>query len=128
LLGLRDRRRPLPIVPQHLLALREEAGLDAGWALGGSNQAIARDTPFRQDRAHSPTIRVLADQADQIHLTAQRCDVGGDVAGAAQHLPCLLVAQHWHGGLWRDAVDVAGDVAVQHDVADHQHAGVGEGG
>jgi hypothetical protein len=70
---------------------------------------------------------VLTHQADQHRLGAERRDVAGHVARAAQHGGFLLDRDHRHRRLGRDAVDRAIDEAVQHHVAEHQHGLAGEG-
>ena len=67
---------------------------------------------------------IAADDRDELRLRAEPDDVAHDVAGAAQHRHLALDAQHRDRRLGRDAVDMAVDEAVEHQVADAQDADV----
>ena len=64
---------------------------------------------------------VVADDPGQHRVTAQSDDVHGDIRRAAGHKALALEIHHGHGRFGRDARNVAPDVAVQHDIADHQY-------
>ena len=65
---------------------------------------------------------VVADHRQQRRLRAQRRRVARDVGGAAGALLGARDLDHRHRRLGRDALDVAEPVAVEHHVADDQHA------
>ena len=54
-------------------------------------------------------------------LAAEACEIHGHVGGSASPLIAPRVTKHGNGGLGRDALDVAVDVAVEHDIADNEH-------
>ena len=65
--------------------------------------------------------RVAAPEAAQEGLAAEAREVHGDVGCTAGSLVPLGMPKDRNRGLGRDALYVAVDVAVEHDVADHQH-------
>ena len=69
---------------------------------------------------------VVGEQSDQDGAAAEGGDVVGDVAAAAQHLAGFAQADHGDRRLGRDAVDIAAQEAVEHDVADAQDGDTGE--
>ena len=74
-----------------------------------------------------PPRRVAADGADDRDAHAQRRQVGRDVARAAEAGFLALEVQDRHRRLGREAVGVAVEVAVGHEVAQHHDAAAGEG-
>ncbi len=78
-----------------------------------------------RDRRQLGLLGVVAPEAGEKGLAAEAGEVHGDVGRAAGALIALRVAEHRHRSLGRDALDVAVDVAVEHDVADHQHLELG---
>jgi len=65
-------------------------------------------------------------EAGEEWLATEAGEVHGDVGGAAGALVAVRVAEDRDGGFGRDAVDVADDVAVEHEVADDEDADVVE--
>ena len=65
---------------------------------------------------------VVAGHAEQAGVGAQGRRIARHVGGAAQALLAAFDAHHRHRRFRRDARDVAEPVAVEHDVAHHQHA------
>ncbi|MEJ0070544.1 MAG: hypothetical protein WDO24_19605 [Pseudomonadota bacterium] len=57
---------------------------------------------------------------------AERGQVAHDIAGAAQHRDLALDSDHRDRRLGRDAIDMAVDKAIEHQVADAQHPRLGE--
>ena len=76
--------------------------------------------PFLTDR------RELAPEAGEEGLTAEAGEVHGDVGGAAGALVALGVAEDGDRRFGGDAVHLAEDVAVEHEVAGHQHLQLAE--
>jgi len=68
----------------------------------------------------------MADHAQQARTRTERSGVARNVGGAAEPVLLTLHMHDRHGRLGRDAIDVAEPVAIEHDVADHQNAGVGQ--
>jgi hypothetical protein len=73
-------------------------------------------------------VLVVADGREQAGVCAEGLDVPGHVGGATEPLLLLagIDAHHRHRRFWRDAVDGAEPVAVEHGVADDQDAGGAE--
>ena len=88
----------------------------------GSRSRCGVDAAFAEQLHDALARLVVADHAQQARLRAERGGVARDVGGAAQALFLALHMHDRHRRFRRDAVDVAEPVAVEHDVADHQHA------
>ncbi len=68
----------------------------------------------------------VAPEAGEQRLAAEAGEVHGDVGGAAGSLVAVRVAEDGDGGFGGDAVDVADDVAIEHEVADDEDTDVVE--
>ena len=84
-------------------------------------QAGANAGRVEQPR-QAPAGLVVADHRQQRAPRRRAPRVARDVGGAAGTLLAALDLHHRHRRLRRDARDVAEPVAVEHHVADHQHA------
>ena len=78
-------------------------------------------SPPKQPLERMPRL-VVADDAEQRHPRAQRRGVARDVGGAAGTLLAARDLDDRHRRLGRNALDVAEPVAIEHHVADDQHA------
>ena len=65
---------------------------------------------------------VVADDADQGHLRAERRGVARDIGRTARPLLAARDLDHRHRRFRRDALNVAEPVAIEHHVADDQRA------
>ena len=72
-------------------------------------------------RGQFSALGVVAPEAGQNGLAAEAGEVHGDVGCATGTLVTPGVAEDGDGRLGGDALDVAVDVAVEHDVADDEH-------
>src|SRR5262249_46512130 len=88
--------------------------------------ALVVDAQIGQGLADAAAVGVGADDAGDGDAGAQGAEHGGDAAGAAELLLAAVRVQQDDGRLLADARGVAPDVAVQHQVADHQHARLAE--
>ena len=70
--------------------------------------------------------RVLSEQPDQHGGAAERGDIAGDIAGAAEHALRPPQQQHRHRRLGRDALGIAIREAVEHHIAETQDRGARE--
>ena len=90
----------------------DQVGLDAG--LGGQ-------------APHAVAGLVLAQHAHQRDMAAQRGDVACHVGRAAQAVLAARDAHHRHRRLGGYTLHLAEPVAVQHDIAHHEHAAMRNG-
>ncbi len=82
--------------------------------------AVDRDAV--EQRAHAFALGIVADGAGDTDRRADRPQVVGDVARAAERERVVRHGDDRHGGLGRDARDAAPDPLVEHHVADDEHA------
>ena len=68
--------------------------------------------------------RIGAGHRDEAGLGAERVQIAQHVAGAAQAQLLALDMQNRHRRLGRNALDLAADVMVEHDIADAEDARV----
>ncbi len=93
----------------------EMVGSEAG------DYAYGVDAGALQDCGQLGLLGVAAPEAREKSLAAEAGEVHGDVGCAAGTLVALGVAEDGNRSFGRDALDVAVDVAVEHDVADDKH-------
>ena len=103
-------------------ALRNEARLDGGDAAALDQQPRLEPRLTADQSGKFGASRVVADHRDECDRRAERAKVAHDVARAPGHRQLPLNGQHGHRCLGADAGDLAVDVAVEHSIADHQHA------
>ena len=73
-------------------------------------------------RPQQPTSRfIVANQADQADIGAQRGKIHRGIRGAAGAIRFALPPEHLHRRLWRNALDIAPYVVVAHDVANDEN-------
>ena len=121
-----DRRVLLAVGAQQVLAGGEVARLQRGDA-AALHQQPRFDVGLAADQAGQVRAGlVVAHHGDEGHRRAERGEVADDVAGTARHGHFTLDRQDGHRGLGADALHRAIDVAVQHDIAHHQHTGAAE--
>src|SRR5262249_41468872 len=84
------------------------------------DDALVIDAEVAQDLADAGPVGVGADDAGQGDPGAEGPQHGGHAAGAAEALLALVGAEEDDGGLLADALGVAPDVAVEHEVADDE--------
>ena len=80
------------------------------------------DTAACQQAHEFRAIRIVADDADQCHLATKRRDVQRDIRGTSECRASGAGPQHRDRCFRRQAACGAAHVAVEHDVAEHQHA------
>ena len=83
---------------------------------------VGGDAGFAQQGFEPVARLIVADHAQEAGLRAQCGDVVGDVGGCADALFLARDLDHGHRCFGRDALHRAMPVAVEHRVADHQHA------
>ena len=115
----------LEIDAQQLLLPPDHAQLD-----GGGNARIfvqARDDMLGFNQLPQPCAGlVVADHRQQRYPRAQGRRIARDIGRAAGTLLGALDLDYRHRGLRRDAAHLAEPVAIQHHVADHQQASIGQ--
>ena len=117
---LRRGRRGIAIHPQHLLPSRKDScfgGVTAPGSLtrqGSIPFSASRSSRacFSRSQPAKPTTVTRAPSAARFMAT---------LAAPPGTVPFRAGAHHGDGGLRRDAVNIAPEVAIQHDIADHQH-------
>ncbi len=118
----------LPIRAQQMrrMVLGHEAHLARGVAPGiGDQMRNDRAVKLGEGIAQNPAGVVLADEADEDAARAERGDIAGDIAGAADLDLAALNRQHRSRRLRRYAGDFAIDEIVQHQIADAEHGLLG---
>ncbi len=110
---------------EELLGAADDAGLGDG-GKGGGDDAGGVDVRGFEGGGELALLGVGAPEAGEEGLAAEPGEVHGDVGGAAGALVAMGVAEDGDGGFGGDAVDVADDVAVEHEVADDEDADVVE--
>ena len=114
------------IEAEELLAAPDDAGLGRG---GGARRETM---PRVSTRAASSSEASWVASASSPQRPARKAwqprpaRLRGDVSGAAGAIEALGMAEHGDRGFGRDAVDLALNVAVEHDIADDEDAEVGE--
>src|SRR6185295_10792697 len=112
----------LLVDPQHLLTARHDARLGGGGPRRRDGQVAVREARLGQLGTHRVTARVVADDGDQPAFRPDRRDVGGHVRGAPQRVTAAVHGDDGDGGFRRDAVHFAGEIDVEHRVAQHDDA------
>ncbi len=110
----------LDVETEQLLGAADDAGLGDGGERGRHHAYRVYAGAF-EDGCKFSLLGVAAPEAAEKGLAAEACEIHGDVGCAAGTLVAPGVAENGNGCLWRDALDVAVDVAVKHDVADDEH-------
>ena len=109
-----------------MLGPADVAFLDGAGPVRIGDDALVIDAEVGEHLANAAAVGVGADDAGQGHARAEGAQHGGDAAGAAQPFLALVGVQQDDRRLLADALGVAPDVAVEHQVADHQHARLAE--
>src|SRR5262249_37780131 len=86
------------------------------------NNALVLDTEIAKELADARAVGVVTDDAGQRHTRAQRAQHRRHAARPTQPLFALVRVQQDHPRFLADAFGVAPHVAVEHEIADHQHA------
>ena len=125
--GRRQRLAFLVIDADHLLRMAvlgpaDVAFLDRAGPVGVDQDRLVVDAVIEQHLADAAAVGVGADDAGQGRLGAEGAEHGGDAAGAAEPLLAPVGVQQDDRRFLADALGVAPDVAVEHQVADDQHA------
>ena len=107
-----------------LLGAAQEPLLDRRGAVGDREDQAAVDVEVVQQAADGAAVVVAADGRGQDRLRPQGGEHRGHAARPAQPVLLALDPQDGDGGLRADPLDVAPHVAIQHDVAHQQNAGV----
>jgi hypothetical protein len=110
---------------EELLRAADDAGLGDGGERGGDDPGGVDGCGF-EGSGELALLGVGAPETGKESLAAEAGEVHGDVGGAAGTLVAVGVAQDGDGGFGGDAVDLAEDVAVEHEVADDEDADVVE--
>ena len=116
--------RVLPVGAHHLLAVRDDAGLERRGAGAGRRSTSRASTParLRAPRARaSPAASRPTTPASAAAPPSERT-LRGHVAGAAQVEALRPSPDDRHRGLGRDARDPAPEELVEHHVAEDEHA------
>src|SRR5579885_1732308 len=118
--------RDFPIEADHLLVAGDDAGLLRGLAPRDHDHPVGARTA-RPKRGHEPPPRgVVADNAADRHPSPEGSDVARNVARAARPRVVRHDADDRHGRLGRDALDLAPEELVEHQIADDKNAHAGE--
>ena len=126
-LDLRPHRRgDFLVQPQQLVRPAHEAGFQCGGPVRGAHQMALDAVRAVQDPADFLARVIRPGQADQHSLGAERGHVLRHIARAPRHATAPFGPQHGDRRLGRDPVHLAHDVAIQHDIAEHQHGAPGE--
>jgi hypothetical protein len=121
-------RAALAIRAHHLLRVSDDAGLDRGRAAAVPDHAAHVDAALAE-RAEQPDAGfVVPDHADQDRRGTESGQIGRNVARAAQGVTLALDFDHGHRRFVRDPLDASPDVAIEHEIAQHEHAAPREGG
>lgn len=92
--------------------------------MGGGDHAEGVDAGGFKQAGELFLLGVVAPEAGEEGLATEAGEIEGDVGGTTGAIVALGVAEDGNRGLWRDAIDFALDVAVEHDVADDKDAEV----
>ena len=117
--------RVFKIQAQQLLLAADHAQLDRGLELRVAAEA-GRDARAGHQGFELVAGFVVADHTEQRGPRAHGHDVVSHIGRAAHAFFLARDTHHRHRGFGRDTVHRAVPVAVQHGVANHQHAGLGE--
>ena len=119
----RGRRGHFPVRAQHVGGemLGDEAHLSRGRLLGITNQHAFDETFLRKPRLQFRAGLVLADHPDENTARAERGDVAGHVAGAADVALGALDRDNRRGRFRRNPGHLAVDEFVEHEVSDAEH-------
>ena len=127
LAGERQRSSHLVIDSDHLLRMAvlcsaDVAFLDRTGPSRIGQQRLVVDVHFLHHPANSLAVGVGAGDADQAHPRPKGAQHRRHTAGAAQAFLTAVGVQENYGRFLADALGVAPDVAIEHGVADDQHA------
>ncbi len=115
---VREHRRRLPIRSHDLLVVRDDARLARGRPIEDREDPGVVDILRTQQLAHLRGKRVVTDRTGECDARAQRAQVVGHVAGAAEREGMVDHGDDRNGCLGRDARDRSPDPFVDHQVAD----------
>ncbi len=117
---LRQARGNLAVDPEELLAAADDAGLADGRSRPIRHEMRGGYARSGQDVIQILCVLIVPDDPDQPHVASQSQTIDRDVGCAAGHRPVVAVQQHRNGRFGRNAFDLSGHVAVEHDIAnDH---------
>ena len=106
----------------------DDAGFDGGDARFVGDGAAVGDAGFAKARAQGLARFVIADQAEGFDARAERSQVCGDVASAAEAFTLFGEIDDGNGGFGGEAGSGAPEVAVEHEVAEDADAAAFEFG
>ncbi len=110
----------LDVEPKKLLVAAYDAGLRDGGQTAGDD-AYGVHPSAVEDGKQLVLLQIVAPEAAEDRLATEPGEVHRHVGGPSGTLVALGVANDRDRGFGRDAVDVAVDVAVEHDVAYYQY-------
>src|SRR5262249_35172632 len=84
------------------------------------------DTQVHERSADPFAVGIGPDQAGQGHTRTQSAQQGGHAAGAAESFLALIGVQKNDRRFLTDALGIAPDIAVEHDIANHENARLAE--
>ena len=105
---------------------RQDPGLRRGDAARHDRDAVHADSGGAEQLADAVAGRVVAGPTRDVGVDAEPREVERDVAGATDGRRLAAEAHDRDRSLGRDAGDLADQVAVEHEVADDEHARAGE--
>src|SRR5262245_2769338 len=105
-----------------MLGPADVAFLDRGRAVNVGEHGVVVDAEIGEDLPDAAAVVVVADDTGDGDPGPERAQHGGDAAGAAEAFFALIGAQQDYRRLLADALGVAPYVAVEHEIADDQHA------
>ena len=97
----------------------------AGPARIGDDARVV-DVQIGENPANACAVGVVADNAGQGHPGAEGAQHGGHAAGPAEPFLAPIGPEENDGRFLADAFGVAPDVAIEHEIADDQHAWLAE--
>ncbi len=116
-----DRRGGLLIEPQQLVMTDHESSLCRSRSPRNDHK-MWNDTAACQQAHQFHAIRIVADDADQCRLATKGRDIQRDIRGTSECRASGTGPQHRDRCFRRQAACGPAHVAVEHHVAEHQHA------
>ena len=105
---------------QHLLMIADDPGLDRGGPIPGRDHRLGLDAVRGQGGEQGGPVRVAAGEPRELDPQPQVGQVTGDIGRAAGALGAAPQPHHRHRGFGGDALDLPPEIAIKHQIADHQ--------
>ena len=123
-LALFQRLHLLIIDTHNLVAVADDAVLDGGAAAVHRHDGVGGEVAVLHEVVENLGLGVAADDGAEDRVRTEALEVEGHVCGAAEAVAAALHIHNRNRRLRTDARHLAGEVAVNHHIADNQYLSI----